>query len=261
MQTKGNVLGKLAEKIAWVTGAGSGIGEAAAIALAAEGASVVLTGRRAETLQRVAERIAAGGGSAKVEPGDLMRAETVERIAESIGRRFGRLDILVNNAGLNIAEREWSRMRPSGVDEVIQADLNAAFYCALAVLPMMRARKDGLLIHTASFAGRFVGPLSGAAYTAAKHGVVAMSHSINMEECVNGIRSCAVCPGEVATPILDKRPVPVSAEERARMVQPEDCADLIRYIACLPAHVCINEVLISPTWNRSYVAALQRQRG
>jgi NADP-dependent 3-hydroxy acid dehydrogenase YdfG len=123
----------------------------------------------------------------------------------------------------------------------------------------MRAQKDGLLIHTASFAGRFVGPLSGPTYVAAKHGVVAMSHSINMEECVNGIRSCALCPGEVATPILDKRPVPVSAEERAKMVQPDDCGDLIRYIACLPPHVCINEVLISPTWNRSYVAALQRK--
>jgi NADP-dependent 3-hydroxy acid dehydrogenase YdfG len=83
-----------------------------------------------------------------------------------------------------------------------------------------------------------------------------MSHSINMEECVNGIRSCVVCPGEVATPILDKRPVPVSAEDRARMVQPADCADLIRYIASLPKHVCINEVMITPTWNRGYVSAL-----
>jgi NADP-dependent 3-hydroxy acid dehydrogenase YdfG len=121
---------------------------------------------------------------------------------------------------------------------------------------MMRAQKDGILIHTASMAGRFVSPLSGSGYTAAKHGVVAMSHSINMEECVNGIRSCAVCPGEVATPILDKRPVPVSAEDRAQMVQPADCGDLIRYIASLPKHVCINEVMITPTWNRGYVAAL-----
>jgi NADP-dependent 3-hydroxy acid dehydrogenase YdfG len=99
--------------------------------------------------------------------------------------------------------------------------------------------------------------VSGPAYTAAKHGVVAMSHTLNMQECVNGIRSCVICPGEVATPILDKRPVPVSAEERARMVQPEDCADLIRYVACLPKHVCINEVVISPTWNRGYVSALR----
>jgi NADP-dependent 3-hydroxy acid dehydrogenase YdfG len=107
-------------------------------------------------------------------------------------------------------------------------------------------------------AGRTPSPLSGAAYSAAKHGVVAMSHIINMEECINGIRSCVVCPGEVATPILDKRPVPVSKEERARMAQSEDVGDLIRYVACLPAHVTINEVWITPTWNRGYIANLAR---
>jgi NADP-dependent 3-hydroxy acid dehydrogenase YdfG len=116
-----------------------------------------------------------------------------------------------------------------------------------------------LLIHTASVAGRFIGGFSGPIYTAAKHGVVAMSHSINMEECVNGIRSSVVLPGEVATPILDKRPNPVGPEERARMVQASDCGDLIRYIACLPPHVVMNEVMIAPTWNRGYVAALQRK--
>jgi NADP-dependent 3-hydroxy acid dehydrogenase YdfG len=109
-------------------------------------------------------------------------------------------------------------------------------------------------------AGRNPSTLSGAAYSAAKHGVVAMSHTINMEECVNGIRSCVVLPGEVATPILDKRPVPVTKEERGRMAQSEDVGDLIRYIACLPPHIVINEVMINPTWNRGYVANLQRGR-
>jgi NADP-dependent 3-hydroxy acid dehydrogenase YdfG len=125
----------------------------------------------------------------------------------------------------------------------------------------MRAQQDGLIIHTASMAGRFIGGFPGPLYTAAKHGVVAMSHTLNMEECVNGIRSCAVLPGEVATPILDKRPVPVSKEERAKMAQSEDVGDLIRYIACLPPHIVINEVMINPTWNRGYVAALQRAKG
>jgi NADP-dependent 3-hydroxy acid dehydrogenase YdfG len=124
----------------------------------------------------------------------------------------------------------------------------------------MRRQQDGLLIHTASMAGRFIGGLSGAAYTAAKHGVVAMSHSINMQECINGIRSTVVLPGEVATPILEKRPVPVSAEERARMLQSADVGDLIRYIACLPRHMCMNEVMVAPTWNRTYVAALNRPK-
>ena len=246
----------LKDKVAWITGAGSGIGESAALAIAAEGATVVLTGRRRDPLESVAERIRRAGGAAHVQPGDLMRAAAVEKIAAHIKETLGRLDILVNNAGLNVLERSWRQLKPAAVDELVAVNLSSAFYCVTAALPLMRAQQDGILIHTASMAGRFINPLSGPGYTAAKHGVVAMSHSINMEECVNGIRSTVVCPGEVATPILDKRPVPVSKEERARMVQPEDCGDLIRYIACLPRHVCIDEVVISPTWNRGYVAAL-----
>ncbi len=251
-------MGKLDGRVAWVTGAGSGIGEAAALALAGEGARLVLTGRREAPLSDVAGRIRSVGGEAHVQPGDLMRAAIVEKIGAFIGERFRRLDILVNNAGANILERDWKRLTPARIDEVIGTNLSAAFYCATVALPFMRAQKDGVLIHTASFAGRFVHPLSGAAYIAAKHGVVAMSHSINMEECVNGIRSTVVCPGEVATPILDKRPVPVSKEDRARMLQATDCGDLIRYVACLPPHVCINEVLITPTSNRGYVVVLAR---
>ncbi len=251
-------MGALQGKIAWITGAGSGIGQAAAIALAREGATVVLTGRRKEPLQQTAATIKDNGGKAVVRPGDLMKASVVGRIATDIEKAFGRLDILVNNAGLNITERSWRQLKPEGIDLVIEGNLSSAFYCATAVLPMMRRQKGGVLIHTASMAGRVVSPLSGTAYTAAKHAVVAMSHSLNMEECVNGIRSCVVCPGEVATPILDKRPVPVSKEDRAKMVQSEDCGDLIRYVACLPPHVCINEVHITPTWNRGYVAALQQ---
>jgi NADP-dependent 3-hydroxy acid dehydrogenase YdfG len=252
-------MGQLDGKVAWVTGAGSGIGEAAALALAGEGASVVLTGRRAGPLASVAARIRDSGGKAEVQPGDLMLAATAERVAGFVRERFGRIDILVNNAGLNVAERAWGKLTPAGLDEVVRANLNAAFYCVMAVLPAMREQQDGVMIHTSSFAGRFVSLLSGPAYSAAKHGVVAMSHSINMEECVNGIRSCVVCPGEVATPILDKRPVPVSAEDRAKMAQSEDVGELIRFVACMPARVVINEVLISPTWNRGYVGALQRR--
>jgi len=251
-------MGKLTGKVAWVTGAGSGIGEAAAIALAREGASVVLTGRRKEPLDTVAAAIRQAGGTAVVKPGDLMKASAVSRIAADIDKRFGRCDILVNNAGLNIVERSWAQLSPSGVEQVIDGNLSSAFYCSTAVLPMMRKRKDGVLIHTSSMAGRQASLLSGPVYSAAKHGVVAMSHTINMEECVNGIRSCVVCPGEVATPILDKRPIPITPEERARMAQSEDVGDLIRYVACLPPHVVINEVLINPTWNRGYVASLQR---
>lgn len=251
-------MGALTDKVAWVTGAGSGIGQAAAIALAKEGATVVLTGRRREPLEETAAAIKRDGGKAVVKPGDLMKAPAVARIAADIDKKFGRCDILVNNAGLNILERSWKQLSPADAEQVIDGNLTSAFYCTTAVLPLMRRHKDGVLIHTSSMAGRQPSLLSGPAYSAAKHGVVAMSHTLNMEECVNGIRSCVVCPGEVATPILDKRPVPITKEERSRMAQSEDVGDLIRYIACLPAHIVINEVMINPTWNRGYVANLQR---
>lgn len=250
---------KLAGKIAWVTGAGSGIGEAAALALADEGATIILTGRRPAPLESVAARIRDKGGEAFVQAADLMKPDQVRAVGKFIREKFGRLDILVNNAGLNITDRHWNKLTPEGIDELVGGNLKASLYCVTVALPFMRAQKDGVLIHTSSMAGRFIGGFSGPIYTAAKHGVVAMSHTINMEECINGIRSCVFLPGEVATPILDKRPNPVGPEERARMVQPEDCGDLIRYIACMPRHVVMNEVMLGPTWNRSYVAGLERK--
>ena len=180
---------------------------------------MVLTGRRPEPLQAVAARLAVPG---HVQPGDMTDAGDVERIAAAIKATLGRLDILVANAGVNIVERDWSNLTASGADALIEGNLSSAFYCSIAVLPIMRAQGGGVLIHTASMAGRFISGLSGAGYTAAKHGVVAMSHSINMQECIHGIRSSVVLPGEVETPILDKRPAPVSAEDRARMLRPSD---------------------------------------
>jgi NADP-dependent 3-hydroxy acid dehydrogenase YdfG len=257
--TQGNgVMTDLTGKIAWVTGAGTGIGEAAALALAESGATIVLTGRRRGPLEDVARRINQTG-VAHVQPADLTEADQVRRVGDYIRATFGRLDILVNNAGVNIVERHWADLTPERIDTLLEGNLTGALYCVTVALPFMRAQKDGLLIHTASMAGRFIGGVSGPIYTVAKHGIVAMSHGLNMQECINGIRSTVFLPGEVATPILDKRPTPVPPEVRAKMVQPADCGDLIRYIACLPKHVVMNEVHLSPTWNRGYVAALQRQ--
>jgi NADP-dependent 3-hydroxy acid dehydrogenase YdfG len=249
---------RLAGKIAWITGAGSGIGEAAALALADEGAITVLTGRTAEKLERVAARIRQQGGECHVQPAELTDAKQVQKVGAFIKDTLGRLDILVNNAGVNIVDRHWDKLTPDGIDTLVEGNLSQSLYCVTVALPIMRAQKDGLLIHTASIAGRIVGGFPGPIYSAAKHGVVAMSHSINMQECVNGIRSCVFLPGEVATAILDKRPNPVGPEERARMVQPQDCADLILYIALLPPRLVMNEVMLSPTWNRAYVAAIEK---
>ncbi len=246
-------MGKLEGKTIWITGAGSGIGEATALAMAKEGATVALTGRRKEPLETVAHAITQAGGKALVEPGDVMDKAMAPAVVARIIKATGRLDILVNNAGTNVTARTFAVLTPENLDTVLQANLNGAYYCVLAVLPQMRAQQDGVIIHTASWAGKYVTPLSGTAYTASKHAVVAMSHSLNMEEFKNGIRSSVICPHEISTPILNTRPVKVTEEERARMLQSEDMANLYVYIATQPAHVCINEVTIAPTWNRAYL--------
>src|SRR3954466_9703982 len=184
-------------------------------------------------------------------------AARVQAVAKKIEQEFGRCDILVNSAGLNVKNRSWREIDAEGFDSVVEADLSGPFYASAAVLPMMRTQKGGLIIHISSWAGRYVSRLTGPAYSAAKHGLVALSESLNQEECGYGIRSCCICPGEVATPILDKRPVPVSAQDKARMLQADDLADTILFVAQLPASVCVNEILISPTWNRGYLEGIK----
>lgn len=244
-------------EVAWVTGAGSGIGEAAAIHLARAGAKLVLTGRRKEPLDETAAAIRAEGGAALVAPADVSDSAQVKAVCERIEKELGRCDILVNSAGLNVKNRSWREIDAEGFDTVVHADLSGPFYASAAVLPMMRKQKGGLIIQISSWAGRYVSKLTGPAYSAAKHGLVALSESINQEECAHGIRSCCICPGEVATPILDKRPVPVSAQDKARMLQSEDLAETIMLVARLPVTVCVNEILMSPTWNRGYIEGVK----
>ena len=244
----------LTNKVAWITGAGTGIGAGTALAYAAAGMRLVLSGRRPAELQAVAEQVKARGGSARVAPLDVADADAVQAVADSIAAQEGRLDVLVNSAGLNVRERNWKHVSRAGWDQVLRIDLDGTFYCCHSALPMMRKQKDGLIINISSWAGRYVSTMTGPAYSAAKFGVNAMTESLNMEECIHGIRATAVCPGEVATPILDKRPIPVSAEDKARMVQADDCGELMLFLARMPAHVCLNEVTISPTHNRGYVA-------
>jgi len=240
-------------KVAWITGAGTGIGLAGAKALAEAGATVVMSGRRKEVLALEAEKIRIMGGKAEIEALDVSDAKAVKKAAAAILRRHARVDILVNSAGLNVPNRYWKNQTIEGWKEVIGINLDGSFYTTYAVLPSMRARKDGLIINVSSWSGVYHPKLTGAAYNASKHAVIAMTETINMEECVNGIRACSVCPAEVATPILDKRPIPPSQEDRARMLQTKDLGNTIRFIAQMPPHVCVNQVIISPTWNRLYI--------
>jgi len=245
----------LTGQIAWITGAGTGIGEGAARSLAAAGMTVILSGRRRDVLDKVAADIAqAGVGSAHVEELDVADRDSVTAVANRIINTHGKLDVLVASAGINVKDRNWHNVSLDDWDRVIRIDLDGAFYCSKAVLPQMIEQGGGLIINISSWAGKHVSVVTGPAYTAAKHAMNAMNESINMEAGIYGVRACAICPGEVATPILDNRPVPVSSEDRAKMVQPEDCGDIVRFLSALPAHVCINELTVSPTWNRGYVA-------
>jgi len=238
------------QKIAWITGGGTGIGEAAAKALAETGWTVVISGRRADMLDNAA---AALPGTVETEALDVSDAADVERVAQAILARHGRIDLLVNSAGVNAKNRSWADVDTPTWDRIIDINLNGTLYCIRAVLPAMRAQGGGTVVNVSSWAGKFPSKLTGPAYNASKHAVVALTHSLNMEEFKHGVRATAFCPGEVATPILENRPVPVTAEEKARMLQSEDCGQAIAYVANSPMSVCFNEILISPTWNRSYL--------
>jgi NADP-dependent 3-hydroxy acid dehydrogenase YdfG len=243
-------------KVAWITGGGSGIGLAGGMEFAKAGAHVVVSGRSAETLKK-AEKELKAAGSAEVIAMDVSDQKEVAKTAQAILKRLGHIDILVNSAGINSPKRNFHNVSLESWDQIVAINLSGMFYCCHAVLPSMRARKDGLIINVSSWAGRYASILTGPGYNSTKAAVVALTESINMEECANGIRATSVLPGEVATPILEKRPVPPSPEERARMLQPEDLGRAVLFVATLPPRVCINELMITPTWNRFIVGGLE----
>jgi NADP-dependent 3-hydroxy acid dehydrogenase YdfG len=245
-------MSQLQGKVAWITGGGSGIGLAGGLELARAGAHVVISGRNPETLAQ-AEKQMRAAGSVEAIPLDVASKDDVAKVAAKIGR----VDILVNSAGINSPRRNFHNVSLESWDQIVAINLSGMFYCVHAVLPGMRSRKDGLVINVSSWSGRYANTLTGPGYNATKHAVVALTESINMEECANGIRATSVLPGEVATPILEKRPVPPTPEVRAKMLQAEDLGRTILFIASLPPRACVNEIIISPTWNRFYLGGLE----
>jgi NADP-dependent 3-hydroxy acid dehydrogenase YdfG len=248
----------LSGKVAWITGGGSGIGLAGARELLRAGARVVISGRTEKT-NKEAEKKLKSLGEAEAIKLDVADKKAVLAAAADIEKRHGRIDILVASAGTNIggSKRNFKNMAVEGWEDVVQINLNGLFYCNYAVIPGMRRRRDGLIINIASWAGRYASVLTGPAYNATKRAVIAVSESVNMEECMHGIRATSILPGEVATPILEKRPVPPSQEERARMAQADDLGKTILFVATMPARTCVNELVIAPTWNRFYVGGLE----
>ncbi len=242
--------GQLAGKVAIVTGASSGMGRATVYALAAEGMKVGIVARSADVVEGIAAEIADTGGTALALPADVADVGAVGSLVERVIGEWGRIDLLVANAGVNTKERALHDISQEQWEYVIGVNLNGVFNCAKAVLPQMRAQREGTIITVSSMAGRRPGTLSGIAYGASKAGAVSLSHSINAEEKPNGIRATAILPGDTATGILDHRPNPPSAEARELMLQSEDVAAAIVYVASQPHRVTVDELWLTPTSRR-----------
>jgi NADP-dependent 3-hydroxy acid dehydrogenase YdfG len=238
------------EKVVWITGAGSGIGRAVAHMFAADGATLVLIGRRTDALQSVHDEVCASGGRAEVLALDVCRRDQVEAAAAGLLECHLRVDVLINNAGLNVRARKLAVLTGEDWDQVMQTNLTGAFNMIHAVLPAMRRQRDGLIVNVSSMAATRVSGIAGTAYTASKHGMNGLSLSVSAEEGANGIRCTALMPGVVNTDILAKRAVSYSAEERSRMIQPEDIAQAVRFLALLPGRSTVPEMQVVPTLPR-----------
>jgi len=240
-------VGRLTGRVAIVTGAGSGIGRATAYALAADGASVALVGRRASLLAEVKAEI---GSDALTFPADVTDGDQMGSLASGVEEAWGRIDILVNSAGVNVPARALEQVSGENWRQMLDINLAGPFLLTRAVLPAMRRQRSGTIVNVSSMAAVTASLLSGPAYSASKAALNSFTESINLAERHNGIRACAICPGEVSTQILEQRPHPPSLAARATMLQPEDLAQTILLVANLPQRATIELVLIRPTMLR-----------
>jgi NADP-dependent 3-hydroxy acid dehydrogenase YdfG len=239
-------MGKLNNKVALVTGGGSGVGQATAKLFLAEGAKLAIAGRDGDKLKKAAEAIP-GSSAILAIATDVTDAVQVKALVERVTKHFGQIDILVNNAGTNLKARKMRELTVDSWNHLVRTNLDGAFYCIKEVLPQMLARKEGIIINVNSLSGKRPYPLAGAGYAAAKFGMHALAGCLANEELESGIRVSSIYPGEIDTPILEARPNPVTAEQRAKILKSEDVAAAILFVATLPAHVSVPELVIKPT--------------
>jgi NAD(P)-dependent dehydrogenase (short-subunit alcohol dehydrogenase family) len=234
--------------VAVVTGAGSGVGRATVLKFAAEGWQVVLIGRRAEALaETIALAPIAVRGRLAAMPCDLGQPDAIHALAAEVVARLGRVDVLVNAAGNNIPRRALSDLSRADYAAVMDANVNGVLYLVQAFLPTMRRQGSGTIVNVGSEAGKQASPKAGAAYVVSKFGLTGLTQTINAEERPNGLRACCIFPGDIDTPLLNKRPTPPPADARARMMQPDDIAACVWFVASLPARATVEEVLIRPS--------------
>ncbi len=233
-------------KTAVVTGGGTGIGLGIAKALADEGSRVVIAGRRDDVLREAAA--AHGDGQPLLcHPVDVADRESVAALFGWAEEQLGQIDILVNSAGTNIRDRTMETMSPDDWDSVMAINATGAYNALAAVLPAMKRRGDGLVINISSISGLRATTLGGIAYSASKFAMAALTTACALEYGTSGVRLTNIYPGEVNTPILEKRPKKVSDEHKATMLLPEDLGAAVVMIACLPPRAHVPELVIKPT--------------
>jgi NAD(P)-dependent dehydrogenase (short-subunit alcohol dehydrogenase family) len=233
-------------RTAVVTGAGSGIGRAIALQLLLAGWRVALVGRRQRPLDETAALAGDAASQLMTFLCDIGVRDDVERMAARATERLAEVDAVVCAAGTNAAKRGWLELSHETYRELMDANLHGAFHCVQAFLPQMRARRSGTFVFINSEAGRRASAKSGVAYSAAKFGLAGLAQSLNAEERQNGIRACSIFPGDVDTPLLDKRPVAPTAAARAGMLQPGDVAACALLALSLPPRAIVEELVIRP---------------
>ena len=233
-------------KTAVVTGGGTGVGRAIALKLAERGWRVAIVGRRIEALEET-KRLAGPAASQMTTHGcDVGDSDAVAAAGRQILEQFGDVDVLVNSAGTNAPQRALAVLSLDDYHAMMDANLNGAYYCVQAFLPRMRVRGTGVIINIVSEAGKLASPKAGPAYVMSKFGMAGLTQSINAEERGNGIRACAIFPGDIDTPLLDKRPQPPDSNARAAMLRAEDVADCALFCINLPKHVVVEEMVVRP---------------
>ena len=248
----------LRDKVCIITGGGSGIGRASALKMAGAGAKVVLVGRTASKVHDVQREVTSAGGVAEALGLDVADYEGVKTMAKTVLDSFGAIDVLVNCAGHSSPHRRLLSTPPDEIRSVIDSNLVGTIYCTQAVMPAMLEADQGTIINVSSLAGVTPGLIGGMVYSAAKAAVINFTTFLNNEFRDTGVRASVVIPGEVDTPVLDKRPVPPPAEARATMVTAEDAAEAIAMIAGLPQRTAVPELVIRPTVQRDSSKEVER---
>lgn len=238
--------GRLSGQVVLVVGATGGMGSATARAAAREGALVVAVARNDEALRELAAVIVDEGGQVWTQAAAAANLSQMELAVGGAVERFGRIDALVNAVGGNITQRSLEHLTQAGWREVLAANLDAAFCATKSVLPVFRAQGNGLILHIASSAAKKPDQ-SGAAYQAAKAGVVGLAHATMVEERQHGVRVTVLFPGLTDTPLVAKRPTPVPADVMAHALHPDDVADVCTALLALPPRAYVPEIELYPS--------------